>query len=67
MFAAALTWPAPVNDKPSIVKLTADGNIDYISFTTQSNSFYNDVSKGRLTFEDIGTTSLPSYVYAEEK
>ena len=50
-----------------VVKLTADGEIDYISFTTQSNSFYNDVSKGRLTFEDIGTTSLPNYVYAEEK
>lgn len=50
-----------------VVKLTADGNIDYINFQTQTASFYNDISKCKLTFENVGTTTLPDYVYAEEK
>ena len=50
-----------------VVKLTADGNIDYITFQTQTASFYNDISKCKLTFDNVGTTTLPDYVYAEEK
>ena len=49
-----------------VVKLTAEGDIDYISFTTQTITTYNIITKGRLTFENIGSTNLPEYVYVEE-
>ena len=49
-----------------VIKLTADENIDYITFTTQTISTYNVITKGKLTFENIGTTVLPEYVYVEE-
>ena len=48
-------------------KLTADNNIDYISFKVLSNSFYNDISDCELRFENVGTTELPGYIFIEEK
>ena len=50
-----------------VVKLTADNNIDYISFKVLTNSFYNDISECKLTFENVGTTELPGYIFIEEK
>ena len=50
-----------------VVKLTADNNIDYISFKVLSNSFYNDISACELRFENVGTTELPGYIFIEEK
>ena len=50
-----------------VIKLTADNNIDYINLQTQTTSFYNDISKCKLTFDNVGTTTLPDYIYVEEK